>query len=134
MIITDLMNLYPKISIISISILVTLAMTIITKYFTDQNRMAELKRIQEACKIKLKNKNLKPEDMSKINQEMLECSLQLTKHSMKPLLFTLIPLILLIGWLRGVYTQTAISSTWLWWYIGSGVASSLIFRKIFKVV
>ena len=125
---------YPEISIVVISILVTLIMTMITKYFTDQNRMAELKKIQEACKIKLKDKNLKPEDMSKINSEMLECSLQLTKHSMKPLLFTIIPLILLIGWLRGVYTETTIANTWLWWYIGSGVASSLIFRKIFKVV
>jgi len=132
--IKEIIGLYPEVSIVAISILVTLFMTMITKYFTDQNRMAELKKIQEACKIKLKNKSLKPEDMSKINQEMLECSLQLTKHSMKPLLFTIIPLILLIGWLRGVYTETTIANTWLWWYIGSGVASSLIFRKIFKVV
>lgn len=125
---------YPEATIVAISILVTLAMTLVTKYFTDQNRMAELKKIQEACRIKLKEKNLKPEDMSKINHEMLECSLQLTKHSMKPLLFTIIPLILLIGWLRGIYIETAIAKTWLWWYIGSGVASSLVFRKILKVV
>ena len=134
MIITDLINLHPQASIVIISVLVTLAMTLITKYFTDQNRMAELKKIQEACRIKLKEKNLKPEDMSKINKEMLECSLQITKHSMKPILFTIVPLILLIGWLRGVYLETAIAKTWLWWYIGTGVASSLIFRKIFKVI
>jgi len=134
MIITNLINLYPKISITIISIFVTLVMTMITKYFTDQDRMAELKKIQDACKIRLKEKNLKPEDMSKINKEMFECSLQITKHSMKPILFTIVPLILLIGWLRGVYLETAIAKTWLWWYIGTGVASSLIFRKIFKVI
>ena len=131
---TGIISLYPQASIVIISILVTLAMTLITKYFTDQNRMAELKKIQEACRIKLKEKNLKPEDMSKINSEMLECSLQLTKHSMKPLLFTAIPLIILVGWLRGVYIETTIAKTWLWWYIGAGVASSLLSRKIFKVV
>ncbi len=121
MIITNLINLYPKISITIISIFVTLVMTM-------------MKKIQDACKIRLKEKNLKPEDMSKINKEMFECSLQITKHSMKPILFTIVPLILLIGWLRGVYLETAIAKTWLWWYIGTGVASSLIFRKIFKVI
>ena len=39
----------PKLSIIIISFLVTLVMTLITKKFTDQNRMKELKKIQKAC-------------------------------------------------------------------------------------
>ncbi|MEK6760713.1 MAG: hypothetical protein AABX93_02205, partial [Nanoarchaeota archaeon] len=66
--------------------------------------------------------------------ESIEHSFGMLRYSMKPLLITMIPLLLLITWLKGVYSVTTIASTWLWWYIGAGVISSITFRKIFKVV
>ncbi len=127
----EYLSMYPKISIVLISFLVTLIMTLITKKFTNQNRMKELKEIQNACKIKLKDNKGNIQKTEEINKEMLQCSMELMKHSMKPMLITFIPLILLFGWIRGIYTE--VLSGWIWWYIVSGILSSLVLRKVLKV-
>jgi uncharacterized membrane protein (DUF106 family) len=132
--IKDLMISYPKESVILISALVTLIMTLITKNFTNQNRMRELKDLQKACQIKLKDNKGNPQKMGEINKEMMECSIEMMKHSFKPLLITFIPLILFFGWIRGVYLETSLGNSWIWYYIISGIVSSILFRKVFKVV
>ena len=130
----EIVLINPKLGAIAVSALITLAMTLVTKYLTNQDRMKELKEIQKTCQIKVKENKGNPEALKKVQQEMLECSLELTKHSMKPMLFTFVPLILLITWLRGIFAGTEIQSTWIWWYIGAGIFSSLVFRRLFKVV
>ena len=109
-------------------------MTFVTKKFTDQNRMRELKGIQKACQIRLKDNKGNTEEIGKINQEMMECSMELMKHSFKPLLITMIPLLIFFWWIRGVFSTTAIAISWIWYYIGTGIISSMILRKIMKVV
>ncbi len=122
----------PKLSIISLSFLITLVMTLITKKFTNQSRMKELKDIQKACQIKLKDNKGNPEEMAKIQKEVMACSMELMKHSFKPMLFTFLPLIFLLWWIKEVYT--GVLSGWIWWYIGTSIISSIILRKALKVV
>ena len=121
----------PRMSIILISFLVTLLMTLITKYLTDQKRMKELKDIQKQCQIKLKNAKGDLKTQSEIQSEMMTCSLEMMKYSMKPMLITFIPLLLLLGFIRGIYSE--IFSSWIWWYIISGMVSSIILRKVLNV-
>jgi len=132
--IEQLMISNPKLSVIVISFLVTLVMTLVTKKYTDQNRMKELKKIQKACQIDLKNAQGNMEKQQKIQKEMMDCSMELMKHSFKPLLITFIPLIIFFWWIRGIYTGTELASSWLWYYIGASIASSIILRKILDVV
>ena len=122
----------PKTSIIAISALVTLVMTLVTKKVTDQERMRELKKISKACQIKLKDNKGNPESIQKINKEMMDCSMELMKHSFKPMIYTFIPIIILFWWIKDVYT--GVLSGWIWWYIGASILSSIIFRKVFDVV
>lgn len=131
MIITDLFAKYPEVSIVLISLVVMLVTTIITKYVTNQKRMKELKDIQKACQIKLKDKKGDMEEMKKINEEMMRCNMELMKHSFKPMLFTFIPLLILIGWM-GKFFQPLLSS-WIWWYIISGLVFSIVLKKVLKV-
>ena len=133
-ILTNFINLNPILSIIIIGFLVTFFMTLVTKKFTDQVRMKELKAIQKACQVKLKEKKGDLEAQKKIQKEIMAGSMELMKHSFKPMFITFIPLILLIIWLRGAYEETAIAGSWIWWYIGSAIGSSIILRKILKVV
>ncbi len=132
MTVKDVLIANPKVSIIAIAFLITLITTWITKKFTNQNRMKELKEIQKACQIKLKDAKGNVEEMTKIQKQMMECSMELMKHSFKPMLYTFIPLIIFFWWIRGIYS--AILPGWIWWYIGAGVVSSLILRKALKVV
>ncbi len=129
--IIEILTLYPKTGIVAIAFLITLIMTLVTKKFTNQNRMKELKEIQKACKIKLKDAKGNLEKVNEINQQMMECSLELMKHSFKPLLITFIPLIIFFWWLKGVYTE--LLPGWFWWYLGSGIGSSIVLRKVLKV-
>ena len=130
----DLINSNPKVSIVAVSFLVTLVMTLVTKYFTDQTRMKEIKDIQKSHQAKLKENKGDIEAQKKIQKEMMESSMELMKHSFKPLLITFLPLILFFYWIRGIFLETAIASTWLWWYIGVAIASSIVLRKILNVV
>lgn len=128
----ELMIANPKAGIIILSFLITLFMTLVTKKFTDQNRMKELKKIQKACQIKIKDHKGDLKKQAEIQKEMMRCSMELMKHSFKPMLFTLLPLIILFWWIRGVYT--GVLSYWIWWYIGTSIVSSIVLRKLLKVV
>ena len=130
--ITNFMIAYPKETLIAISFLVTLVMTLVTKKFTDQNRMKELKEIQKACQIKIKNAQGDIAKQKEIQKQMMECSMELMKHSFKPMFITFIPIILLFWWIRGIYSP--IFSSWIWWYIGAALVSSIVLRKVLKVV
>ena len=73
------------------------------------------------------------EKMMELNQKMMEdLPLQL-KQSLKMMLITLVPIILLFSWLREVYETTTIASTWIWWYIGFSLVFSIILGKILKL-
>ncbi|HLD54766.1 MAG TPA: EMC3/TMCO1 family protein [Candidatus Nanoarchaeia archaeon] len=131
MLIEEWMIAYPKVSILIISFLVTLVMTLVTKKFTDQNRMKELKKIQKACQIKIKDAKGDMQKQAKINQEVMACTMELMKHSFKPMLITMIPIILLFSWVSGVYT--AVLKGWFWWYFGGAIVSSIALRKVLDV-
>ena len=131
---TEVIMTYPKTSAILLSVVITLVMTLITKRFTDQNRMKELKGIQKSCQIKLKDNRGNPQKMAEINKEMMGCSMELMKHSFKPLLITFIPLIIFFWWVRSIFILTSLGNSWIWYYLVSGIIASFIFRKIFNVV
>jgi len=122
----------PKLSIIVIAFLITFVMTLITKNFTDQKKMKALKEKQKEMQKKLKEAHGDTAKMAQINKEMMSATLELTKLSFKPMLFTYIPLLIFFLWLRGVFSP--VLSSWIWWYIGSGVISSIVLRKLLKVV
>ena len=128
----DLITANPKTSLIIISTLITLVMTIVTKYVTNQTRMKELKDIQKACNIRLKENRNDPKAISEVNKQLMECSLELMKHSFKPMFYTFIPIIVIFWWIKNIFTP--ILEHWIWWYLGSAIIASIIFRKVFKVV
>ena len=123
----------PKLSVIILSFVVTFVMTLVTKYFTNQNRMKELKALQKACQIKLKDNKGDPEKMAEIQKEMMACSMELMKHSFKPMLITFIPIVIFFWWVRKIYALTSLGGSWIWYYLVAGIISSIILRKVLKV-
>lgn len=123
----------PKLSVIVVSFSITFVMTLVTKYFTNQNRMKELKELQKACQIKLKDAKGDVKKQGEIQKEIMSCSMELMKHSFKPLFITMIPLLFIFMWIRGVYSETTLAGSWLWWYIGTSIVSSMTLRKFLKV-
>ena len=120
------------ISILIVSIIVTFFSTIAQKYLTNQEHLRSLKNRQKEIQKELKNTK-EPSIMKELNAEMLKISGSMFKSSFKPIFVTLVPFLLLFAWLRGIYTPT-IGSSWIWWYLGFSIISSMIIRKMMKVV
>ena len=94
--------------------------------------MKELKELQKEYNKKLKENKENPDVMMRIQKDMMSSSMELMKHSFKPMIITSLPLIILFIWIRGVYS--GVLAHWIWYYIGASVISSIILRKIFNVV
>ncbi|HLA23476.1 MAG TPA: EMC3/TMCO1 family protein [Candidatus Nanoarchaeia archaeon] len=124
----------PKVSIVLISFAVTLVMTLVTKFFTDQKRMKELKEMQKKHQQKMKDAKGDFGKQKELQKESMEMVMEMFRHSMKPMFITFIPIIIIFWIVKDIFTHTAIASTWLWWYIGSAIISSIILRKILDVV
>ncbi len=131
MVIIELIQTNPRTSIIIISLIVTIFITVVRYYMTDRERMKEIKAKQKELRKEMKQYRDHPEKMMEINKKMLEDMPEQMKMSFKPMLITLIPILLVFGWMRAVYVGTAIADTWLWWYIGSSIIFSIFLSKSF---
>ncbi len=95
-----LLALPPFWAIFLISFVITLAITLVYKYATDQQRMRELKGKVKSYQEKMKQARDKPDKMMKLQQEAMSFNMELMKHSFKPTLYTFIPIIIIFGWLN----------------------------------
>jgi uncharacterized membrane protein (DUF106 family) len=121
----------PKTAIILISLLVTIFITVVRYYMTDRERMKEIKERQKELRKEMKEFKNNPEKMMEINKKMLEDMPEQMKMSFKPMIITLIPLLILFKWLWSAFSATSLGGAWLWWYIGSSIVFSIILSKVF---
>ena len=121
----------PKGSIVAISFLVTLFITVIRYYMTDREKMKDIRMRQKKLRVEMKEHKNNPEKMMEINKQMLEDMPEQMKQSFKPMIITLIPLLILFKWLWSAYELTSLSGTWLWWYIGSSIIFSIFLSKAY---
>lgn len=135
--ITNLVNSYPNVILMLVSIVVTFISLLITKLFTNQDRMKELKGLQKACQIKLKDNKGNPQKQMEIQKQMMECSAEMMKISFKPLLMTFIPFLLLFIFLSNVFAPripgTWLFPIWVWYYLITSIVANIFLRKIMKV-
>lgn len=131
MTITSLINMYPVYSIIIISVVVTFISTLITKFLTNQEHLKGLKQRQKELQEEMKKHKNNPSKVMELQSEALKITGTMMKSSFKPLLITFIPFLILLYWLKATYEP--ILSSWIWWYLGASIASSLILRKVLKV-
>ncbi|MBD3387905.1 MAG: DUF106 domain-containing protein [Candidatus Altiarchaeales archaeon] len=66
-----------------------------------KSQKLKLKEKQSLMKEAQKSKDMKA--MQKHQKEMMDLSMEQMRHGMKPMIFTIIPFILVFGWLRGTY-------------------------------
>jgi len=125
----------PKISIIAFSLVVSLFISLVNYFVLDKEKMHEIKRKQKALQeqMKIHQKAGNKEKMSEIQKQILSHSGDMLKHSFKPMIITLIPILIFFGYVRNVFATTSIANSWIWWYIGSAIVGSSVFRKVLKL-
>lgn len=133
--ILELIQIYPKISIVALASLISLFITVINYFMLDKDRMREIKKKQKDTQIQIKQ-HQKSGDMQKVmalQKELLADMPEMMKHSFKPMIITFLPIILLFSFMRGAYAETTLADSWFWWYFITTILSSIVFRKLFKL-
>jgi uncharacterized membrane protein (DUF106 family) len=132
-------------SIIIISFVITLIMSLATKYLTDQTEMKSLKEELQHLQKEIKSNQDNPSKAQEIQKRLIDTNMKYMKQSFKPMLYTFLPIIIFFGWLKSLYPTGDIINFgfniplfgmglgWLGTYIISSIIFSLIIRKLFKI-
>ena len=127
------MQSYPRLAVIIAALLISFFISLVNFFVLDKEKMHEIKGKQKALQEEMKNHKDNPQKLMELQKEMFSHMGETMRHSMKPMLITFLPLIILFPVLRNMLLTTAIASTWFWWYLAASIISSLVFRKLFKL-
>ncbi len=95
-----LLNLSPFWGVMVISLAISLLITLAYKYFTDQKEMKRLKELQKDFQKRMKELREHPEEMLKVQKEAMKSNMEYMKHSLKATLITILPILLIFGWMN----------------------------------
>lgn len=134
-----LLNLNLTWGMIILVFLITLAMTLIQKYATDQETLRELKKEQKILQEEAKKYKEHPEKLMEFQKKQMEFIPKTLKLSMRPIVITGIPLILFFRWFIDFFSAAGNPKffgffSWFWFYLIISIILSSILRKILKVV
>lgn len=94
-----LLQLNTFLAIFIISLLISLVIIIAYKYLTNQKLMKEMKDDLKKYQAEMKQSKNDPKRMMEIQKKSMEINMKYMSHSMRPTLITLLPIILIYGWL-----------------------------------
>lgn len=91
--------LHPALGLLLISLLISVITTLAIKFLTNQTLMKDLRNELKELQKEMKDLRNNPKKMAKINERVMETNSKYMSHSMRPTFFTLIPILLIFGWL-----------------------------------
>jgi uncharacterized membrane protein (DUF106 family) len=129
-----------------VSIILTIIIVIITRILTNPAEIRKLKSQMEFHKGKA-NDAQKSGD-AKAAQEhmkgMMSASQKQFGHNMKPMMVTMMLVIIVLGWMSTTYKSVSVTLPfnfplwgsdmgWFWWYVLIGLPVNMAFRKLLGV-
>jgi len=125
-------------NLLLLSFLITLIMTVLYKFLTDQKLMKELKDDMKALQKEMKLLKENPSQMMEVQKKAMEKNMKYLMQSLKPTLITFIPILIIFEWMRQYYIglgnpDVLFGLTWIWIYILASILMSLGLRKLLKV-
>ena len=87
-------------SIILLSFLISLIITLVYKYTTDQNLMKQLKEEIKRLQKEMKELKSNPQKAMEVQKKAMQTNMKYMSHSLKSTLFTFIPLIIIFSWMN----------------------------------
>lgn len=94
-----LLYFHPAIGLLIVSLLISVITTLAIKFLTNQSLMKDLRNELKELQKEMKDLKNNPKKMAKINERVMETNSKYMSHSMRPTFFTLIPILLIFGWL-----------------------------------
>lgn len=87
-------------AIVILAFVLTLLITIVYKFTTDQKLMKSMKKEMKKLQKEAKAFKNNPSKAMAHQKKLMEKNMQYMKHSLKPTLYTFIPIIIIFGWLN----------------------------------
>ena len=122
------MNKNPLFGFVIVVAILSLILTFVQRYTTDQKSLKELKKEQKILQEEMKKYKDNPQkllEMQKKQFEVLPKTMDLTATS---ILYTIVPMLLLFKWF-GAILQPIWGGWWVLWYLIMFMIFSSIFRK-----
>jgi uncharacterized membrane protein (DUF106 family) len=141
-------DIAPAFGVFVVSVVMTLIVTIVYKYVTNQTKLKEMKEEMKAIRKEMKEAKDDQKRLMELQKKSFQSSMEQMRHSFKPMLITFVPIIIVFGWLRNTFTAEAVlwelpfnipkigdnsGFGWLGIYIITSLILSMVFRKIMKV-
>ncbi len=103
---------HPFVSILILSLLITLIINLIYKYTTDQVLMKSLKTQIDNFRKEMKEAQKKQDTkkLMKLNEDAMKVNLQYMGKSLKPTLYTFIPIIFIFAWMNAHFTYAPLDA------------------------
>lgn len=95
-----LLTASPFLGVLVVSVFISLITVFVYKYFTDQEAMKQLKEQQKEYQQRMKELRDNPSEMMKIQKEAMGKNMEYMKHTFKATLITMLPIILIFGWMN----------------------------------
>lgn len=99
-VLSPLLRFSPFYAILIISFVVSIFVTLIYKFTTDQDKMKHMKQQMKKYQKEMKKLQSEPDKMMKVQKKAMQTNMEYMKMSMKSTIFTIIPIILIFGWLK----------------------------------
>ena len=132
------LNIHPLWGLLLLTLILGVIVTLAYKYFTDQEALKSLKEETKAIQKEMKEAKDNPTRLLELQKKSLEKSMESFKHSIKPMLITLLPMLAIVGYLNVYYTKLGnpklfLIFGWLGTYIIFSLIFNIILRKLLKV-
>ncbi len=94
--------------VLLISLFVSLLITLVTKYLTNQEAMKKLKEDMKEIQRQSKEAKGNAQRLMELQKRQMELTMEQFRHSLKPTLITFLPIILIFGWMGSVFAYEGI--------------------------
>jgi len=116
---------------------ITFAISLTQKYTMDHERMRALKQEQKHLQAQMKEFKDNPEKIMEINKKSLGLVSEIWDISMRPAMYTFLPVILFFRWFQdyfAVHPEKIFGMlSWFWSYLILAIIFSMIFRKVLRM-
>lgn len=139
-------NFSPLWSIILLSLILTIFITTIYKFVSNQTAMKQIKTDSDALRKEMKAVKHDTEKYMAVQKKLMEKTFEQMRHSMKPTIFYIFPIILVFSWMSKTFKGYGDLVNWgfyiplfgtgLGWfgvYILASISFSIIVRKLMRV-
>ncbi len=103
-----LLKLPPLVAVVAMAFIISLIIILVTKYTTDQTLMKKLKEGMKEHQKKIKELKNEPAKAMEMQKQAMESNMKYMMHSLRPTIITIIPIIIIFGWMSSTFAYESI--------------------------